>query len=66
MVTTRNILTLQRNASNKVCLQLLLEHLEEYPDLRLEQVLWRLDEGQDFFNEEPDNTYKRWKEKLNK
>lgn len=55
---------LKREADNFVCLSLIKEHLRRHPYLRLEQVLWTLDNGQDFFNEEPEITYKRWKDIL--
>lgn len=53
-----------RLINNVDCAALLIKTLRDNPDLRIEQLLFILDEAQDYFNEEPDITLKRWTKKL--
>lgn len=52
---------MSRFKANMECIEFLVQELNKYPDLRMEQLLWNLDQGQDHFYEEPDKTLKRWK-----
>ena len=53
-----------RLINNVYCAALLIKTLKDNPHLRIEQLLFILDEAQDYFNEEPDITLKRWTKKL--
>lgn len=55
-----------RCVDNIECLSLLIKTLKNNPDLRIEQLLFILDESKDYFNEEPNITLNRWKNKLKK
>lgn len=55
-----------RCVDNIECLSLLIKTLKNNSDLRIEQLLFILDESKDYFNEEPNITLNRWKNKLKK
>ena len=54
----------RRNWEGKKCLELLSSYLDKHKDLRLEQIIYILDESKDYFHEEPEQTFKRWQNKL--
>lgn len=56
----------KRLSKNFEIINLLSEYLMKYPDLRFSQLMWCLDQGEDHFNEEPEETLKRYKEWLQK
>lgn len=51
----------RREEENKKILEFLKDTLEKNPDLRFEQLIWILDQGEDRFYEEPWETLRRWK-----
>ena len=58
-------LTEKRLNANLDCINLLVDFILENPYLRMEQVLEHLDnDANDYFNEEPCDTLKRWKKRL--
>ena len=54
----------RRAWEGKKCLELLSSFLDKHRYLRLEQLIYILDESKDYFNEEPEQTFKRWQNKL--
>lgn len=54
----------KRLSKNIEILNLLSEHLMKYPDLRFSQLMWCLDNGEDHFYEEPEETLRRYKKWL--
>ena len=54
----------RRNWEGKKCLELLSSYLDKHKDLRLEQLIYILDESKDYFYEEPEQTFKRWQNKI--
>lgn len=53
----------KRLSKNIEILNLLSEYFMKHPNLRFYQLMWRLDNGEDHFHEEPEETlmrYKKW------
>lgn len=59
-----NKLKENRSINNKLILDILYNQLES-GDLRFNQLMYIINEANDYFNEEPHITLKRIKEKLN-
>lgn len=56
----------QREKYNEKILYKLSQILNENPTLRFNQIMFILNETNDYFNEEPKITYERLKQKFNK
>lgn len=60
---------MNRKEYNEKCLNLLSNLINQYPDMRLEQLIYCLDAKEiikngDLFNEEPKKTFERWTESV--
>ena len=56
----------KRLNDNIEILSLLSEYLIKRPHLRFSQLMWLLDEGKEYFYEEPESTLNRYKKWLQK
>ena len=56
----------KRLNDNIEILSLLSEYLIKHPHLRFSQLMWLLDEGKEYFYEEPESTLNRYKKWLQK
>lgn len=60
-----NNITFDRIKYNSAIIKLIENYLSKYPDLRFNQLMYILNGTDDFFNEEPKQTYSRFYKKLN-